>query len=71
MPELEIKGECFGVRLEDGPEGSSGTWCTLLVEDDENWFDKGEGPFDAAWIQDIIDVLLVAKTAIAQENKND
>jgi hypothetical protein len=41
------------------------------VEDDENWFDKGEGPFDAAWLQDIIDVLIVAKTAIDQENKND
>lgn len=56
---MEIKGECFGIRIikrEDAPNDA----VQILCEDDGNWFEKGE-MFDAGWIDDLIEQLIAAK----------
>ena len=72
--EMEIKGACFGLSLEEGPEGSTGVWCTWMVEDDGFWGLKEDSTFDAGWIQDQIDVLTIAREAVSRfhrEKEND
>ena len=56
---MDIKGDCFGVRIikrEDCPNDL----VQILVEDDDNWFEK-DTPFDAGWIDDLISVLRAAQ----------
>lgn len=67
---IEIKGACFGARIEERVDDGSlnredkgkpiHPLCTMLVEDDENWFDAGMS-FDIGWCEDIIQVLTTAK----------
>ncbi len=58
---MEIHGELFGARIEDGkPKQMTTAEITLMMEDDEFWFDL-EHPFAAYWIDDLIAVLRTAK----------
>lgn len=55
---MEIKGECFGIRIIERPECPN-DMVMLLVEDDGNWFPRYE--FDAGWIDDLVKQLIAAK----------
>lgn len=57
----EFRGKLFGVLLierRDAPNDA----VQILAEDDGNWFTVGE-PFDAAWIDDLVKHLTLAKLA--------
>ena len=56
---IEIKGQCFGIRIIERPDQPN-DMVLLLVEDDDNWFEKGS-PFDAGWIDDLVKQLIAAK----------
>jgi hypothetical protein len=55
----EFKGDCMGVRVKERGENDSHLQVTLLVEDDENWFEKQT--FDSYWIDELIEQLECAK----------
>ena len=58
---IELKAHCFGVRIEPR-EDAPNPLITLLVEDDENWFEGTR--FDATWIDEIIELLKQAKLLV-------
>jgi hypothetical protein len=58
---LRILGECFGAEIIER-EGHA-PLVQMLVEDDENWHEE-DMSFDSSWIDDIIDVLTMARVAI-------
>jgi hypothetical protein len=64
---IEIKGGCFGVRIDKPLAGGEYEAITLMVEDDENWFDKVS--FSGFWLEDIIAVLQEAKDYLATLHK--
>lgn len=57
---MEIKGTQFGVRLEYPTKKASSVFVQLLGEDDEYWFDIGNG-LSSYWLTDLIDVLKLAR----------
>lgn len=71
---FEIKGDCMGVRIEERlPEQYFGETyhpdplVTIMVEDDENWFDGEQ--FDVAWLDEMIRVLTAAKDFLDRQTK--
>lgn len=57
----EIKGKCFGVRLEERKDYEP--LIIIMCEDDENWFD--ELSFSSYWLDELIKILKIIK----KENK--
>ncbi len=57
----EFRGDVFGIRIIERPDAPNDA-VLILCEDDGNWFPKGQ-PFDAAWIDDLVKHLLLAKCA--------
>ena len=57
---MEIKGAQFGVRLEKNSAKADDIFVQLLSEDDDNWFDVGNG-FSSYWLNDLITVLEAAR----------
>jgi hypothetical protein len=58
-PDQQVLGQCFGIRIITRPECPNDA-VLLMVEDDGNWFPKGD-PFDAGWIDDLVAQLIAAK----------
>ena len=53
---IEIKGEMFGLRIEEKPEVCSGKFVQIFIEDDGNWSEFGNG-FSSYWLEDLIAIL--------------
>lgn len=66
---MEFKGNCIGVRLEERGPNDPHICFTLMVENDENWFDKMS--VSSYWLDETIAVLQVAKDAIERRGEPD
>lgn len=55
----ECRGKQFGVRIVKR-KGAPNDAVQIISEDDDNWFDHGY-QFDAGWLDDLIEVLQMAK----------
>ena len=65
-----ILGEQFGVEFKQRGHKDNHICIQLLNEDDENWFDKGKS-FSSYWIDDLIQVLNLAKAELESKAKKD
>lgn len=61
--DIEIKGNQFGVRLKARGPDDNHICIQLLGEDDEHWFEVGNG-FSNFWLDDLILVLNKAKKTL-------
>lgn len=61
--EQTFLGECLGAAILQHPDSGFHSlghrWLTVLVEDDENWFEKLT--IDSAWLSDLIQQLTLAR----------
>lgn len=64
----EIKGACFGMRIERRGEDDRHAIVRVLVEDDEFWHDT-DTDFDSAWIDDLILVLQETRRTLKRQYK--
>lgn len=63
QPEVQIKGQCFGVGLERRSATDPHVCVVLMCEDDGNWHVKGE-PFSSYWLDDLIRTLEAARNTM-------
>ena len=63
-----FKGECFGVAIQKY-EDELETQIQMLFEDDEHWHNHGS-PFSSHWLDEIINVLTIAKKHLDIESRN-
>lgn len=69
---IEYKGQCMGVKVTPDDRSKTGghprhAEVTLLVEDDENWFEKWT--FDSYWLDEMIEMLTLARKALKKKAK--
>lgn len=61
IPIKSFRGSCFGVNLvKRGPDDPH-ICFQIIVEDDENWFDREQSNGSSFWIDELIEQLTAAK----------
>ena len=52
-----VQGECYGVCIHHSAKASPHLCLTLLVEDDEQWYEIEKPRFDSYWADDLYTVI--------------
>jgi hypothetical protein len=64
----DVLGECIGLRFKD--RGDGGILIQLLIEDDENWYEK-DFIIHSYWIKDLKEVIELAEVKLEQQANKD
>ena len=65
----EFLGNCIGVRLKDRGKDDKHQLIVLLIEDDENWYEKVQ--FSSFWLDEAIAILKKAKKYLKNNYAKD